>query len=743
MTPVQRVLAKLPNASKAANGWVALCPAHEDRNPSLSIGEGDNGRALIKCHAGCTADSICAAIELRTSDLMPNEEQPPAPAKAKARRAGKGDGRIVTAYDYRDENGELLFQVVRYQPKDFRQRKPEGNGWDWSVKGVRAIPYCLPELLAEPTGDVFVAEGEKDVDNLRGIGVLATCNAGGAGKWNAEHAEFLRGRRVNILPHNDDAGENHAQTVAESLQGIAEWVRIIRLPGLAHKGDASDWIEAGGTKAELRRLVDETQTWNEGEMHWPDIRPFDVLDLPEFPLDSLPEPLRSWVKEESIATQTPADMSGLLALAVISATLARKVEVMPRPGWHEPVNLYIAVLMESANRKSAVFTDATKPLRELEAELISAARPSVARYQSERRQAEARQRRLEQKAVETEDPALQQQAHHMAEEMAGAAERVLPRLVVDDATSEKLGIMLAEQGGRIASMSPEGGVFDLMAGQYSKSGLPQFTLYLKGHSGDDLTTDRVSRKSEQVERPALTCAYAIQPIVIEGLAENPTFRGKGLLGRFLYALPESWIGKRQIAPPPVSDVTRGAYRELIRRLAGVAGKQTLRLTPGASSRFQAWEAEIEEMLADGGLMELVRDWGGKLAGATLRLAAALHCVQNGPVGEVDVSTISDAVAIARYLIPHADAVLNMMHAREQVTEQDARYVLDWIKRRGLCEFTKSEAQHHGKRRFPKAHQIDPALAELAQRGYVRLRTAKAGTPGRPQSVYDVNPAVQS
>ena len=102
-------------------------------------------------------------------------------------------------------------------------------------------------------------------------------------------------------------------------------------------------------------------------------------------------------------------------------------------------------------------------------------------------------------------------------------------MIVDDATSEKLGMMLAEQGGRIASMSPEGGVFDLMAGLYSKSGIPQFGVYLMGHSGDDLITDRVSRATVRVQRPALTCAYAMQPQVIEGIAENPAFRGRGNL----------------------------------------------------------------------------------------------------------------------------------------------------------------------------------------------------------------------
>lgn len=159
-----------------------------------------------------------------------------------------------TFYDYCDEHGEVLFQVVRHaNPKTFRQRAPDGRGgWTWSVKGVRQVPYCLPEILARPDDPVMVVEGEKDADRLRSLGMLATCNAGGAGKWRESHAEPLRGRRVYVLPDNDEAGERHAEDVARSLSGA----RIVRLPGLPPKGDVSDWINAGHTADELRALCE-------------------------------------------------------------------------------------------------------------------------------------------------------------------------------------------------------------------------------------------------------------------------------------------------------------------------------------------------------------------------------------------------------------------------------------------------------------------------------------------------------
>src|SRR5690606_38796006 len=111
--PIELVLAKLPDAKKSGSGWSACCPAHDDRQPSLSIAEGEDGRVLLKCHAGCSTEAICAAIDLQLSDLMPASD-----------RSVNGKPRIVATYEYRDEASDLLFQVVRFEPKDFRQRRP-------------------------------------------------------------------------------------------------------------------------------------------------------------------------------------------------------------------------------------------------------------------------------------------------------------------------------------------------------------------------------------------------------------------------------------------------------------------------------------------------------------------------------------------------------------------------------------------------------------------------------------------
>jgi hypothetical protein len=175
--------------------------------------------------------------------------------------------REVAAYPYCDEAGELLFEVVRFEPKEFRQRRPDGNGGHiWNVRGVRQVLYRLPEVLEAIAGEhtVFIVEGEKDADRLWRLHIPATCNAGGAGKWKSDYAEAFRGADVVIIPDNDDTGRDHAETVARSLHKVAERVRVLDLVSLPRKGDVSDWIDAGASREDLYELV---ETATDGRPH--------------------------------------------------------------------------------------------------------------------------------------------------------------------------------------------------------------------------------------------------------------------------------------------------------------------------------------------------------------------------------------------------------------------------------------------------------------------------------------------
>lgn len=257
MTPLELVLSKLRDARKSGEGWIARCPAHDDHTPSLCVNEGDAGWALVHCQAGCPPEAVVGAMGLKMADLMPKGDKMTTPKKVNRK------AQIEAQYDYRDEIGNVLFQVVRYDTKAFKQRRPNGKGgWIWNIKGLRIIPYRLPELLSTDLDiPVFVVEGEKDCENLARLGIVATCNSGGAGKWTSEHSMPLRDRIVFVIPDNDNRGRTHAELVAQSLQGIAKSVRIVELPNLPEKGDVSDWIAAGGTKSDLMRLAETVPIW--------------------------------------------------------------------------------------------------------------------------------------------------------------------------------------------------------------------------------------------------------------------------------------------------------------------------------------------------------------------------------------------------------------------------------------------------------------------------------------------------
>jgi hypothetical protein len=178
----------------------------------------------------------------------------------------------LTSYPYRDEGGALLFEVVRFAPKDFRQRRPDPSatgGWAWRLGNTRRTLFRLPELLAaDPAELVIIPEGEKDVDRLRSLGLVATTAPQGAAKWLKVDRAALAGRHVVVLPDNDDPGRKHAAQIVRDLTGKAASVRVLKLPGLPEKGDVSDWLDAGGTAEELRRLA-ATAT-GEADADWQD-----------------------------------------------------------------------------------------------------------------------------------------------------------------------------------------------------------------------------------------------------------------------------------------------------------------------------------------------------------------------------------------------------------------------------------------------------------------------------------------
>jgi putative DNA primase/helicase len=213
MRPAERLLDRLEGVRATGEGkWQARCPGHDDRNPSLTVTEKANGDVLLHDHAGCSIEDIVAAVELTMADLF----------------AENGNGRrdIEAVYSYVDEGGKPLFEVVRFAGKEFRQRRPDGT---WKLNGVRRVLYRLPRVLeaVERGEDIMVVEGEKDVHALERLGIAATTNSGGAGKWREEYSETLRGAKVTIVADKDEPGYAHARAVAAALEGVAAEIDVV------------------------------------------------------------------------------------------------------------------------------------------------------------------------------------------------------------------------------------------------------------------------------------------------------------------------------------------------------------------------------------------------------------------------------------------------------------------------------------------------------------------------------------
>ena len=250
----EEILSHFPGPRKpnGQGGFMVPCPAHDDTDPSLSISPGNGNGPLFKCFADCDTEAILAAVGMTWQDILPPKET------TRRKSSSTGASRIVATYDYTDDAGVLLYQAVRYDPKDFKQRRPDPDhpgDWIWNLKGIPRVLYRLPDAKkAIAAGEtVYSVEGEKDVDNLTKIGVTATCNVGGAGKWKPEYSEVLRGAQVIVIPDADEPGRKHASQVFDALRGIAENVKIVPLPGGGK--DVSDWIAAGGTREKLESLV--------------------------------------------------------------------------------------------------------------------------------------------------------------------------------------------------------------------------------------------------------------------------------------------------------------------------------------------------------------------------------------------------------------------------------------------------------------------------------------------------------
>jgi replicative DNA helicase len=486
---------------------------------------------------------------------------------------------------------------------------------------------------------------------------------------------------------------------------------------------------------------------------------FGEYDLPPFPTEVLPKRIREFVDAEAEATQTPADLTACLVLAVVGASCAKKVEVHVREGWSEPVNGYFVVSLAIGNRKSPVFRDASRPIYDFEKEETRRWRRDYAAAKAARATREAELKTLRKEAAsaqEGERRKLEKQAEEAARALDLESLPVRPQRVIDDATPEYVAKVLSKQRGRIAVFSAEGGIFELMGGRYGQQGRPNFEIFLKGHTGDSHRLGRISRDEEDVPKPAITMGLTVQPAMLEGLAETPGFVGRGLLARIFYSLPPSTVGSRRIDPPPVRTKVSQAYAKGISALLSLPEEfdrdgepipRRLNLLQEARQVLLEFAGELEPQLAPGDELSSLAGWASKLPGGVARLAGILHMVahalEKAPWAiPISSETMRAGVSIGRYMIEHAKAAFGAMGMDPRF--QGARHILAWIRRHvektDLWVFTKQEAWQGTKGHFKEVEPFNKGLELLVAHDYIKELPSSARGRGRPPAPsYEVNP----
>jgi hypothetical protein len=784
MTPMDMVLERLPDARTSGVGWSARCPSHDDQHASLSVSEGDDGRALVYCHAQCSFEAILSALGLTARDVMPNGNKK-GRTQSSAKYFSSAEEAIVAleakhgkrsaTWIYQDAAGHAVGQTIRWDRphgKEIRPISRTTQGWQIRAMASPRPLFGLPTLADAVS--VVVVEGEACAEAVDRLGLTATTSAGGAAAAKFTDWSPLAKKTVWILPDNDNPGRKYAHEVAGILESSAKAseVKIVALPHLPPGGDIIDWIHAQGegvpTTELQRRLMaifqsaprNSSPQEMSANTDWPEpiFRTSSQSQL-VFPIDVFPEGIRAFVAAVAEEKQVPLDLPAMLALGVAAGGLSRKVTVTPLPGWiHEPVNLFVMCVLPPGERKSQTFSAMLGPVHQLERQWQKVAAPVIRKVENDLRLAQKRVDILESKIAKSEVAAKRnswlKELEDARKELDAIEVPIYPIVRVDDDTPEMLACELVKQNGRLMAASPEARTLENIQ-RYAKD--LNIDVFLKGHAGDDLRSGRVGRGRDAVDRTALTCLFTPQPCVIQKLSSHTELLGRGFLARWFYSFPQSLVGFRQIGSAAVPEDVSERYQRLITDLwqttyATESGDHhVLRLSSEAEEGFKEFERWKESELRPGGLLSQISSWANKLGGLCIRLAGILHvssCLDRGEewqVQPISWATVQSAIRIARdYALPHALRAFDVQVATPELAQ--ARTIFQWIWKRSNCHesFTQRDVFNGCRGRLKTVLELEPGLTWLQQHALIRLRAKSNATardrPGRkPSPEFEVNP----
>ena len=481
--------------------------------------------------------------------------------------------------------------------------------------------------------------------------------------------------------------------------------------------------------------------------------PLDEVRLPDLTLDTFPEPLGRMIEAVANATETPVELPALMGLATVAASCQRVFEVEMEPGYLEPLCVWAIAALQSGNRKTAVHSAMTAPLKKKERALCDVAKTKRMEVESERATLEARVKSLRSRLANSEDFEHSEKVQREITQLETTMPTVpsMPSLWAQDVTPEKLGVMMADNGERLAILSDEGGFFDIITGRYS-NGIPNLDTCLQAHSCSAVKVNRGGRDEVYMQRPTLTIGLSPQPSVLRDLSNKSLLRDRGFLARVLFALPTSRLGFRTLHCQPISPAIETAYHRTVDALLAFQPPTTeegheaayhLKPSPEAHREWKEFALTVERDMRPGEQYEHMTDWAGKLPGAAVRVAGLFHCVQHAhaqPHGiPICLDTMQRALGVLAVLSQHALAVFDLMGADPAL--DGARRVWRWVEQGKRQTFTARECFQDLRGRFHRMADLDQSFSVLCERGYLFPGADNKSGPGRPTRPYTVNPTL--
>ncbi|MBT2641736.1 DUF3987 domain-containing protein [Bacillus sp. ISL-41] len=482
---------------------------------------------------------------------------------------------------------------------------------------------------------------------------------------------------------------------------------------------------------------------NENELEWDIPIPFNTYALPEFDSGIFPPTIKEMIDSVAHFTQTPVDLAAFCTFGVLSTALTNKFIVAPKEGWKEPLNTFTTVLLESSNRKSAVFNAMTEPVYLYENDLIDKMKSEVEKRNAERAALEKRIEKLQNDYGKTNDPAIKEEIREVVTELEKIPTLHLPSLLLDNATEEIIVARLKENEEKIAIMSSEGDLFEKL--KLKGKDHDNLDVYLKSYSGDHLRVDRVTRPTERLDNPLLTICISAQPTVIQSMPAK--INDRGLIPRFLFSIPQDFMGYRDIFASPVPKGTRDRYMALIKKMLNFSTQKPIALTfdKQAEDIFLKMNAKVEVNFREGGtLNDCLKAWGGKLVGQLVRIAGLLHvstyaetatCAEDIPT-TIDIETLVKAVQLKDYFIAHAEKAFGIMNQNQLLV--NAEFLLKKVLEKQELIISRQDIWQLTRSRFKLAEYFNRVLYVLESRSYIQR--VLGGKLGRKEFFY-VNPSL--